>query len=388
MSVIVPYTPLPVSFQRGEGIWLYDQDDKQYLDALAGIAVTSLGHHHPAVVDTMKHCAEKVLHTSNVYTIENQVALAERLTELTGTKQAFFGNSGAEANEAAIKLARLYGRKRGIEEPAIIVMERAFHGRTMACISASGNRAYQAGFEPLLGGFVRAPFNDIESIETIAQNHKSIVAILVEPIQGEGGIYVPDDDYLTQLHAICRKHDWLLMSDEVQTGVGRTGKLYAYQHNNIDIDVICTAKALGNGVPIGACLIGERAQDLFTPGTHGSTFGGNPFATAVAKTVIDTVVAEKLPEHAAKMGAYCLKQLREIFADNAHITDIRGKGLMLGIEFDRPCKPMLEHGLKHGLLFSINAGNTVRMVPPLIITQEQVDDLLERFQACVRDFLA
>lgn len=384
--ITTPYKPLPIAFSRGKGVWLWDKEEQQYLDALSGIAVCSLGHAHPAITQAITEQAPRLLHTSNVYQIEHQLALAEKLTALTGMEQVFFANSGAEVNETAIKLARLYGHQQGIAEPAIIAMENAFHGRTMATLSASGSRKVHAGFEPLVPGFIRAPFNDLAALETIANNTPHVVAVLLEPIQGEGGVRIPAEDYLPQLRALCDKHHWLLMLDEVQTGVGRTGALYMYQHSGILPDVLCTAKALGNGIPIGACLMRGKTVDLFKPGTHGSTFGGNPLSSHVALTVLNTLEKEGIIEHAAHMGYYLLTQLKETLGDHPHITDIRGKGLMMGITFDTPCRDMMKTGLTHRVLFNITAEKVMRLLPPLIITEDEADELVLRLKKTIDDF--
>ena len=286
------YNSLAVAFEYGDGAWLYDTDGNKYLDALSGIAVCGLGHAHPAVTEAIVTQSSALLHTSNLYTISAQKQLAADLTELSGMDNVFFGNSGAEANEAAIKIARKYGHSKSIDNPAIIVMENAFHGRTLATLSATGNRSAQAGFEPLVSGFVRAPYNDLEAVRNIASSNSNVVAVMVEPIQGEAGVAIPSDDYITELRAICDEHDMLLMLDEVQTGNGRTGKFFAYQHTNILPDVVTTAKGLGNGVPIGACLARGKAASVFAPGSHGSTFGGNPLACAAAQAVVDTIKEE------------------------------------------------------------------------------------------------
>lgn len=381
-----PYKPLPISFSHGKGVWLWDTNDQQYLDALSGIAVCSLGHAHPAVTQAIMEQAPRLLHTSNVYQIESQLALAEKLTSLAGMEQVFFANSGAEANETAIKLARLYGHQQGIAKPAVIVMEHAFHGRTMATLSASGSRKVHAGFEPLVPGFIRAPFDDLAAIETIAQNTSDVVAVLLEPIQGEGGVHIPSEDYLPGLRALCDKHNWLMMLDEVQTGVGRTGQLYMYQHYGITPDVLCTAKALGNGIPISACLMRGNAVDLFKPGTHGSTFGGNPLSSHVALTVLETLEKDNLLQHATDMGHYLLTQLQTALGSHPHVTDIRGKGLMMGIEFDTPCRDMMKIGLEQRILFNITADKVMRLLPPIIITREEADELVLRLTKTVAAF--
>jgi acetylornithine/N-succinyldiaminopimelate aminotransferase len=376
------YSPLDVTFEHGEGVTLWDTDNNQYLDAVSGIAVCSLGHAHPAVTRTISEQASKLLHTSNLYKIENQQHLADQLCEISGLSRVFFSNSGAEANEAAIKLARLYGRQKKIKKPGIIVMENSFHGRTMATLSATGNRKVQAGFEPLVQGFVRAPYNDIDAIRSIAENNNEVVAILVEPIQGESGVNIPDKDYLNQLRTICDQNDWLLMLDEIQTGMGRTGQWFAFQHNAIKPDVMTLAKALGNGVPIGACLANEKAGEIMQPGNHGSTFGGNPLMCATASTVIDTITAENLIQNAKELGQYLLDGFSTKLSQNKAVTDIRGLGLMIGIELDAgqlniECSELVKQALDKKLLINVAGGNVIRLLPPLIINKQHADTIID-----------
>jgi acetylornithine/N-succinyldiaminopimelate aminotransferase len=376
------YAPLDVTFEHGEGAYLWDTNKQKYLDALCGIAVCGLGHAHPAVTRTICQQAAKLLHTSNLYQIDNQQHLADQLCEVSGMKRVFFSNSGAEANEAAIKIARLYGHKNNIDKPLIIVMENSFHGRTMATLSATGNRKVQAGFEPLVQGFVRAPYNDIAAIKNIAEHNNDVVAILVEPIQGEGGINIPDADYLNQLRELCDQYNWLLMLDEIQTGMGRTGEWFAFQHNKIQPDVMTLAKALGNGVPIGACLANDKAGQVFQPGNHGSTFGGNPLMCATASTVIDTIKSENLPAHAGKMGNYMISAFKEKLAQLDGVREIRGIGLMIGIELDTArlkieCAELVKLALQKYLLINVTAGNVIRLLPPLIIDQQQADTIVD-----------
>lgn len=386
MTLITTYNPQPVSFTHGQGIWLYDEKGNQYLDALCGIAVTSLGHHHPEVTKTIQTQAEKVLHTSNVYQISQQNALAEKITSLTGMEQVFFSNSGAEANEAAIKIARLYGHQKDIKNPSIIVMEKAFHGRTMACLTASAGRKGQAGFEPLVPGFIRAPYNDIEALETIAQNSHDTVAVLVEPIQGEGGLIPPDPDYLTKLRVLCDEKGWLLMLDEIQTGIGRTGKLFNYMHQDITPDVLTSAKALGNGIPVAACLMKGPACDLLQPGKHGSTFGGNPLATATALTVLDVIEREGLSENAEKQGQIIMHELMTSLVGLPQVKSVRGQGLMIGIELDKPARPALAIGLQERILFSVTAENVIRLLPPLIINEKEGLEIANRITQVIKRF--
>lgn len=381
------YAPLDVCFDRGEGAYLYDDKDAKYLDALSGIAVCGLGHAHPAVTTAIQKQAEKLLHTSNLYCIQNQQQLADKLCHVSDMDRVFFSNSGAEANEAAIKMARLYGNQQNIENPSIIVTDGSFHGRTMATLTATGNRKVHAGFEPLVQGFTRAPYNDIEAIKSIAQNSHNIVAILVEPVQGEGGINLPDNDYLNELRKICDENNWLLMLDEIQTGMGRTGQWFAFQHSQIKPDVMTLAKGLGNGVPIGACLASGKAADLFQPGNHGSTFGGNPLTCAAANAVIDTITADNLCQRADQLG----KKMRQAFESQLNtipgVKNIRGTGLMLGIELDRDCPELVTSALKQHCLINVTAGSVVRLLPPLILSDEQADNIVDIVCALIKDFL-
>ena len=380
------YAPLDVCFQRGEGVYLWDQHDKRYLDALAGIAVCGLGHAHPNVTAAISEQAGKLIHTSNLYNIEKQQQLADALCELSGLDRVFFSNSGAEANEAAIKIARLYGHSKNIKTPTIIVMENSFHGRTMATLSATGNRKVQAGFEPLLSGFARAPFNDIEAIQNIAANNSDVVAVMVEPVQGEAGIRIPDADYLKQLREVCDQHGWLLILDEIQTGMGRTGKWFAFQHHDIKPDVMTLAKALGNGAPIGACLATEPVAALMKPGSHGSTFGGNPLCCAAALAVVDTLKQDKLVDNAASLGADMLKNLQDNLQSLEQVREVRGIGLMIGIELHDNCTELLKAGLEQGILFSIQNENTLRLLPPLIINAQQAADIVDHITRLVTGF--
>ncbi len=382
------YQRLPVAFERGEGVWLWDDAGKRYLDALAGVAVCGLGHAHPAVRDALCEQAGRLVHTSNIYRIPEQERLGTLLTGLAGMDRAFFCNSGAEANEAAIKLARLHAHRRGIENPAILVAEGSFHGRTLATLTATGNRKVQAGFEPLVQGFVRVPYDDPDAIETAAANRKNIVAILVEPIQGEGGINIPSDDYLPRLRALCDREGWLLILDEIQTGIGRTGRMFGFQHGDAVADVITVAKALGNGVPIGACLARGAAAEVFGPGTHGSTFGGNPLACRAARAVLETMESEGLVANAAAQGTFLLAGFRESLAGVQGVTDIRGRGLMLGIELDRPCAELVLLALDEGLLINVTAERVVRLLPPLILRQSEAAMLVETLSALIRRFLS
>ncbi|MGK0339170.1 MAG: acetylornithine aminotransferase [Candidatus Azotimanducaceae bacterium] len=370
------YGRLDVAFERGDGAWLIDADGNRYLDALSGIGVVALGHAHPAVAETIAEQGQRLLHTSNLYQIPAQIELAERLTALSGMDNAFFANSGAEANECAIKISRLYGRKKGIENPTIIVAEAAFHGRTLATLTASGSRKVQAGFEPLMNGFQRAPFNDIDAIQSMTKN-KNIVAVMVEPIQGEGGIYVPDDGYLNALRAICDEHDWLLFLDEIQSGNGRTGTYFNYQQSNILPDLVTTAKGLGNGIPIGVCLARGKAAEVFQPGNHGSTFGGNPFACAVGNTVVKHIVDGDLAKRAAALGERMMDGFRNRLGSRNNVRDIRGRGLMIGIELDSPCGDLVKAALHKGLLINVTADSVIRLLPPLIISDSEADQIVD-----------
>lgn len=385
--IMTTYAPMDVTFERGEGCYLWDQHGKQYLDALSGIAVCGLGHAHPAVTAAISEQAGKLLHTSNLYNIENQQKLADALCEKSGLDRVFFSNSGAEANEAAIKIARIYGHSKNIKKPTIIVMENSFHGRTMATLSATGNRKVQAGFEPLVQGFARAPFNDIEAIKNIGKNNNDVVAVMVEPIQGEGGIRIPDDNYLAELRALCNKRGWLLILDEIQTGMGRTGQWFAYQHSNIKPDVLTLAKSLANGVPIGACLAQQAVAELMKPGSHGSTFGGNPLSCAAALAVTTSIEQDKLVENANTMGQAIVTALQTNLVAIDGVSDVRGKGLMIGIELTDPCQDLMQQGLQHGILFSVQNNNTIRLLPPITINQQQADELVNKVSLLVTQYL-
>ena len=386
-SHIMPtYGRLPVTFDRGEGVWLFDENNNRYLDALSGIAVCNLGHAHPAVHEAICAQSGKLLHTSNLYTIANQELLADKLTEKSGMDNVFFCNSGAEANEAAIKLARKYGHSKGIDNPAIIVMEKSFHGRTLATLSATGNSKVQLGFAPLVEGFIRVPYNDINAIEQALESNKNIVAVLVEPIQGEGGVNIPAADYLNKLRLLCDQHEILMMLDEIQSGIGRTGKFLAYQHNAILPDVCTLAKALGNGVPIGACLARGKAAELLTAGAHGSTFGGNPLACSAALAVLATLDKENLIEAAQTKGDAIHAGFTASLNNNKHIVNIRNKGLMIGIEFDKPCTELVKLALEKQLLINVTNETTIRLLPPLIIDNEQIQLLINTLTAIINDY--
>jgi len=371
------YGSRKITLCKGNGSWVWDTDGKRYLDAVSGIAVCGLGHAHPAITEALSNQAEKIIHCSNLYNIRAQETLAEKLKNISGLEKLFFSNSGAEANEAAIKLARLYGAKKRNSNPTVIVMENSFHGRTMATISATGSDSYQKGFAPLLHGFVRAPYSNLTAIKEIAKNNKDIVAILVEPIQGEGGVIVPNSTYLRNLRQICDDHDWLMIVDEIQTGNARTGSYFNYLQHDILPDIVTTAKGLANGVPIGACLAGVKAANLMSPGSHGSTFGGNPLACAAALATIETILKNKLHENAKKQGESIKQKLKESLKDCKNITEIRGQGLMIGIEFNAPCKNLVDLAAEQGLLINVTAGSVIRLLPPLNITNEQVEILID-----------
>ncbi|HID44706.1 MAG TPA: aspartate aminotransferase family protein [Chromatiaceae bacterium] len=381
------YNRLPVTFVKGEGVYLHDDQGKTYLDAISGIAVCGLGHAHPEVTRAICEQAGSLVHTSNLYGIGNQQQLGEKLTALAGMDKVFFANSGAEANEAAIKLARLHGHKQGIDNPVILVMEESFHGRTMATLTATGNRKVQAGFEPLVQGFARVPYGDLEALETAATHLKNIVAVLVEPVQGEGGINIPPTGYLSGIRELCDKHNWLMMLDEVQTGMGRTGKPFAFQHHALKPDVMTLAKALGNGVPLGACLADGKAADLFAPGNHGSTFGGNPLACAAGLAVVEQLTSNKLWEQAASMGDILTQSLTQQLEGTKGFVEIRSLGLMLGIQLDRPCADLVDMALQKGLLINVTADSVVRLLPPLIISREQTQQLADELSALIIEFL-
>ena len=383
------YGRLPVTFTKGQGVWLWDDQGEKYLDALSGIAVTGLGHSHPDFVKAVNAQASTLIHVSNVYQIAEQEQLADKLAEISGMDKVFFCNSGCEANEALIKLARLYAHNKGITNPEIIVMDRSFHGRTLATLSATGSRKVQAGFEPLVSGFVRVPFDDIDDVKQVAERKNNVVAILVEPVQGEGGVQVPADmeAYMQSLRQLCDDNEWLLMLDEVQSGIGRTGTWFAFQHTGIVPDAMALAKGLGSGVPIGACVAKGIAADVFTPGKHGSTFGGNPFATKAGLTTIEIIEQEKLLKNAEKMGDFIHQQLAEAFKDNAAVVNIRHAGLMIGVELDRPCAELVKMALANKLLINVTADKVIRLLPPLVINKQEAQELVTRLVPVIDDFL-
>ncbi|HEX7558319.1 MAG TPA: aspartate aminotransferase family protein [Usitatibacter sp.] len=381
------YAPQPVAFARGDGVWLWDTEGKRYLDALAGIAVNGLGHNHPVLVRALAEQAAKIIHTSNLFRVPEQERAAERVCGLANMDNAFFANSGAEANEAAIKLARLHGHQRGVENATIVVMEKAWHGRTLATLSATGSRKAQAGFEPLMGGFLRVPYNDFAAVERLADN-QSIVAVLLEALQGEGGIHVADAEYLRKLRALCDRKQWLLMIDEVQSGIGRTGKWLAHQWSGVVPDVITLAKGLGSGVPIGACLARGVAAKVFKPGNHGSTFGGGPLVSVAALTTLDVIAKDGLLEHATRMGEIVKGGLERELSGIAGVKDIRGMGLMLGIELDRPCGDIVKRALAAGLVTNVTAERVIRLLPPLVIQEAEARQLVAILVPLVKAFLA
>jgi len=382
------YARLPIAFTHGEGAWLWDSNGKRYLDALAGIAVNTLGHAHPRFTAALNAQIGKMIHVSNLYQVREQEQLADKLCALSGMQEVFLCNSGCEANEAAIKLARMFGHHKGIEIPSIIVMEKAFHGRTLATLSATGSRKVQAGFEPLVKGFVRVPYDDLAAIRQVAEHNHDVVAVLVEPIQGEGGIRTLDIHYLEQLRKICDQHDWLMMLDEVQCGIGRTGKWFAHQHSGILPDVMTLAKGLGSGVPVGACLAAGKAAGIFKPGNHGSTFGGNPLASQAALTTLTIMEQDKLLDHATSIGNFLQQGFHARLGQLAGVTSIRGQGLMIGIELNKPCGDLVQRALEQGLLINVTADNVIRLLPSLVFTQAEAQQLLDMLCPLVTDFLS
>jgi acetylornithine aminotransferase len=386
--VMNTYARLPVTFSHGQGCRITDTEGKEYLDALSGIAVSTLGHAHPRLVAAISAQAGRMLHTSNLYCIREQEQLADKLCALSGMDEVFFGNSGAEANEGAIKLARFFGHKKNIEMPTVIVMEKAFHGRTMATLSATGNRKAQAGFEPLVTGFVRVPYGDLEAIRNVAEHNKNIVAVMLEVIQGEGGIHLVDPAFYRGVRELCDSHDWLMICDEVQCGMGRTGSWFGYQQVGVQPDIATLAKGLGSGVPIGACLARGKAAGLFGPGNHGSTFGGNPLVSVAALTTIEVIEQDGLLANAAHIGKLIRQLFGEALAGTKGVVDIRGHGLMIGIELDRPCGALVAQGLAAGLLINVTADSVVRFLPPLIFSESDARELVERTAPLIKAFLA
>jgi len=384
------YNRQPVTFVKGEGVWLWDDKGEKYLDALAGVAVNGLGHAHPSLIKVISEQAARLIHVSNYYHIAEQEALADKLCEVSGMDKVFFCNSGCEANEASIKLARLYGHNKGIEIPQIIVMEQSFHGRTLATLSATGNSKVQIGFEPLVTGFIRVPYDDIAAVRAVANSNPNVVAILVEPVQGEGGINIPKDSsaYLETLRGICDEHDWLLMVDEVQTGIGRTGTWFAFQHTAIKPDVMSLAKGLASGVPIGACVAQGKAASVFTYGKHGSTFGGNPLACAAGLATLNAIEADGLRENAEKIGNLIRDGFISEFNGNSAVVQVRNAGLMIGIELDRPCADLVQLALEAKLLINVTAEKVVRLLPPLVMNEAEAHELVQRLSALIKVFLS
>jgi len=384
------YNRQPVTFVKGEGVWLWDDKGEKYLDALAGVAVNGLGHGHPGLVKAISDQAARLIHVSNYYHIAEQEALADKLCEVSGMDKVFFCNSGCEANEASIKLARLYGHNKGVEIPQIIVMEQSFHGRTLATLSATGNSKVQVGFEPLVTGFIRVPYDDIAAVRAVARSNPNVVAILVEPVQGEGGINIPKDSsaYLETLRGICDEHDWLLMVDEVQTGIGRTGTWFAFQHTAIKPDVMSLAKGLASGVPIGACVAHGKAASVFTYGKHGSTFGGNPLACAAGLATLNTIEADGLRENAEKIGNLIRDGFISEFNGIGAVVQVRNAGLMIGIELNRPCADLVQLALEAKLLINVTAEKVVRLLPPLVMNEAEAHELVQRLSALIKVFLS
>ena len=388
-NLMPTYNRLPISFEKGKGVWLFDKNKTKYLDGLSGIAVNTLGHNHPALVDAISKQASKLIHISNYYHIEEQSVLADKLVKLSKLSSVFFCNSGCEANEAAIKLARLHGHKLGIDTPNIIVMEGGFHGRTMGTLSASGGRKYQAGFEPLMSGYIRVPFDDIDAIEKISSKKNKVSAIFVEPIQGEGGINIPNNfkQYLKKLRQICDQNKWLLIFDEVQCGIGRTGKWFAHQHSSVKPDVMTLAKGLGSGMPIGACIANKTATQLMEPGKHGSTFGGNPLACSAGIATLNAIEKEYLIKNATSQGLFITNLLNKKFKSNKNIISIRSLGLMIGIELSMPCSEIVNIALEKKLLINVTADRVVRLLPPLIINKTEAKMLSDRLIDTIEIFL-
>jgi len=382
------YAQLPVTFVKGEGVWLWDDQGERYLDALAGVAVCGLGHCHPRLVEALCKQARTLIHTSNIYFIEKQEQLAARLAALSGMEKIFFCNSGAEANEAAIKLARLYGHGKGVTLPTIVVMEHSFHGRTMATLTATGNRKVQAGFEPLLSGFVRVPYNDIEAVRQVAVNNKNVVAVLVEPFQGEGGVNIPQARYLQELRGLCDEFDWLLMLDEVQSGIGRSGQWFAFQHTDILPDVMTLAKGLGSGVPIGACLASGIAAKTFKPGNHASTFGGNPLVCAAAIETLAVLEEEGLIIHASELGTFMHDRLETQLAGVSTVAEIRSQGLMIGIELTVPCGELVKKALEKKLLINVTSEKVVRLLPALVMQQDEAKLVVDTTCQLIKEFFS
>lgn len=386
-STLMPiFNRLPVTFKHGKGMWLYDDKNNKYLDALSGMGVISLGHSHPAIIQAIKEQAERLIHTSNTYHIEEQERLSDEFTQFAGLDRAVFINSGAESCEVAFKMARVYAYENNISNPTVLVFEKGFHGRTLGTLSASGNKKLKSEFEPLLSGFICMPLNDIAAVKKIASENKNIVGIMIEPILGQGGIIVPDDNFLIELRKICTENKWLFMLDEIQSGMGRTGMNFAYQFLNLKPDILTTAKALGNGLPIAACAATKTLGDMFTEGRHGTTFGGNPLCCHVARTVMKTYREENTVENARVMGAYLMNGLQQALANKNGVVEVRGKGLMIGIELDKPCEEIYAIGLDERILVNIAAKNVIRLLPPFILNKEEADQIVDRIRRCVDKF--
>jgi acetylornithine/N-succinyldiaminopimelate aminotransferase len=384
-SLMNTYGTRTLTLTKGEGSRVWDDQGKSYLDAISGIAVCGLGYSHPAVTAAISQQAATLIHCSNLYNIPQQQELGRLLIQISGMDKAFFSNSGAEANEAAIKIARKYGNEKGIKNPSVIVMANSFHGRTLATLSATGNTKVQIGFEPLVEGFIRVPYNDVAAVEAALNEHHNIVAILVEPVQGEGGVRVPAADYLNKLRAIADKHQLLLMLDEIQTGNGRTGTYFAYQHNGILPDVVTTAKGLGNGMPIGACLARGKAAEIFQPGNHGTTFGGNPIACSAGIAVIQNLTPSAI-QNVKILGEKILAEFKKALSGNSKVVDIRGKGLMIGIELNAPCADLVQKGRDDGILINVTAMNTIRLLPTFVMTDAEVQELITKVVKLVNEF--
>lgn len=386
-AIMTTYKRLDVAFEAGQGAWLIDGQGTRYLDALSGIAVCGLGHAHPGIADVIAQQARRLIHTSNLYRIPLQEKLARRLAGISGMDRVFFCNSGAEANEAAIKICRKFAGHRQVADPLIVVMEGSFHGRTMATLSATGKPEVRSGFSPLLPGFQYIPYNDVSALDQVAAGRGRVVAVMLEAVQGEGGVVIPDPGYLQALRGICDRNGWLLVLDEVQTGLCRTGAWFAYQHEDILPDVVTLAKSLGNGLPIGACLASGTAAEMLQPGSHGSTFGGNPLASAAALAVTEIMGAENLAERAAESGRNMLERFRTELGDLDEVVEIRGKGLMIGIELSRDCTDLVDQALDRHLLINVTAGKVVRLLPPLIISEEEMHHIVDTVCLLIRKFL-
>jgi acetylornithine/N-succinyldiaminopimelate aminotransferase len=386
ISLMNTYARLPVTFERGEGAWLWDTDGNKYLDALCGIAVTGLGHGHPQITKAICEQASLLMHTTNLFGVKNQQLLGDKLVQLSAMDKCFFSNSGAEANEAAIKIARLYGHHKGIDQPSIVVMENSFHGRTLATLSATGSRKVQAGFEPLVRGFLRVPYNDLDAIQNVAKNEKSIAAVLVEPVQGESGINIPDEHYLSGIREICDNHNWLMMLDEIQSGMGRSGLWFAHQHYGLVPDVMTLAKGLGNGFPVGVCIARGEAAETFHPGNHGSTFGGNPLACRTALEVLNVMEQDNLVKRSAELGNKILDGLKNSLQHLPHVKEVRGKGLLLAVELNSNCTQLANQALENGIVINVTNNNVVRILPPLIISDAEADLIVEKISVLVKNF--